>query len=359
MVEVVKLTSDITPEWLTAALQENNVINSKVANVDLEPIGAGVGLMAELCRLTIRYTGEESAPLTMIAKCAAQNDNIEVARILDFYNRETNFYNKIGNDCPLKVPDSYFGAVNQDTYDCVILMEDLGDVSLRDQLVGASVDEAFSAISNISEMHAKWWNKVGGSDTTWMYDFMSADEAVRLGELIYMPSLEPAIEKFESFFSAEMKQLCRTVGERYPEFWNEKLTQVDTFVHGDYRQDNMCYQGDSLDAIVMDWQISGKGKGIFDVAYFLCQSVQSKVRAENEQELLKHYVGKLKEYGVGDYGFEQCWEDYKIIILGCLVYPITVCGTLDTANERGRALGEAMLERNLAAIDELGCQQYL
>ena len=149
------------------------------------------------------------------------------------------------------------------------------------------------------------------------------------------------------------------MGERYPEFRNERLMPAGTFIHGDYRQDNICYQGDSLDAIVMDWQISGKGKGIFDAAHFLCQSVLSKVRAEIEKESLKYYVGKLKEYGVDGYGFEQCWEDYKIVILGCLIYPMTVCGTLDTANERGRALGEAMLERNLAAIDEPGCQTYL
>jgi hypothetical protein len=53
------------------------------------------------------------------------------------------------------------------------------------------------------------------------------------------------------------------------------------------------------------------------------------------------------------------WQDYKLVILGCLIYPITVCGTLDTANERGRVLGETMLERNLTAISDLGCQQLV
>ena len=206
MVDIVKKTSDITPQWITTALRENNIIQSEVNSVKTEPIAVGVGLMAELCRLTLEYTKDESAPESMIAKCAIQNDNINVARILDFYNRETNFYNKIGNSCPLNVPDSYFGAVNQDTYDFVILLEDLGDVSPRDQLIGASSDEAFSAVKKIAEMHARWWGKVSTPKESWMYDFMSIEESVRLKELIYIPGLEPAIEKFESFFNEEMKQ---------------------------------------------------------------------------------------------------------------------------------------------------------
>lgn len=357
MIDVVKKTSDITAQWITAALRENRVIQSEVSEVKIAPIGAGIGLMSELCRLSLAYTGDESAPGTMIAKCAVQNENINVARILDFYNREANFYNNIGDVCPLNVPISYFAAVNQDTYDCVILLEDLGDVSPRDQLIGASSDEAFSAVEKIAAMHAKWWDKVSLPEFAWMYDFMSENESARLKELIYMPGLEPAIEKFESLFNEEMKQVCRKVGERYTEFWVSGLTQVDTFIHGDYRQDNMIYQGGSLDAVVMDWQISGKGKGIFDVAYFMCQSLASNLRAEIEEEVLELYVGKLKDSGVQDYGIDQCWQDYKVVILGCLIYPITVCGTLDTANERGRALGEAMLERNLTAISDLGCQK--
>ncbi len=359
MVDVIKKTNDITCEWLTAALHENGVIRSAVSSVEIEPIGAGIGLMSDLCRLSLDYTSEESAPKSMVVKCAVQNDNINVARLLDFYNRETNFYNKIGNACPLNVPDSYFGAVNQDTYDFVILLEDLGDVSTRDQLVGASRDEAFRAVENLAEMHAKWWDKVSAPEDDWMYDFMCAEESERLKQLVYMPGLEPAIEKFESSFNEEMKQVCRRVGERYSEFWATGLTQVDTFIHGDYRQDNMIYREDSVDAVVMDWQISGKGKGIFDVAYFMCQSLASNLRMEIEREILEMYVGKLKEWGVTDYGIDQCWQDYRLVILGCLIYPITVCGTLDMANERGRALGKSMLERNLTAISDLGCQQLV
>lgn len=355
MLEVPASTTEITREWLTAALKSGGLLQGEIAELSLEPIGAGVGLMGELGRFHLSYQGEEQLPATMIAKCAAQNENREVARILDFYNREANFYNLMAGNCPLRLPASYYADVNQETYDFVLLMQDLGDVSPRDQLVGAAREEVEPAITRIAEMHAMHWDK---ADASWMYDMMSVAEAERLKELIYQPSIEPAIEKFPDFFSEEMKAVCRKVGKNYSAFWAEHVTPVDTFIHGDYRQDNMIYTDGDEDALVMDWQISGRGRGVFDVAYFMCQSVPSELRSEIEREVLELYVGRLRDSGV-DYSLAQCWDDYRRIILGCLIYPVTVCGTLDTANERGKALAECMLGRNLTAIDELNCQALI
>ena len=83
------------------------------------------------------------------------------------------------------------------------------------------------------------------------------------------------------------------------------------------------------------------------------------MRKRIEKQLVEFYVEKLREAGVTDYSFEQCWSDYRRMVLGCLIYPITVCGTLDLANERGQALAECMLERNLSAISDLGSAELL
>ncbi|MGK0337167.1 MAG: hypothetical protein ACJAWF_001787, partial [Candidatus Azotimanducaceae bacterium] len=128
MQDVIAATHDVTSEWLTEKLKANGKLKSAVTSVEVITIGEGVGLMGELARLNLTYAEPEALPPTMVIKCAAQNDNINVARALDFYNREVNFYNKVGPDSGLKTPDSYYGAVDQETYDCVILMQDMGDV---------------------------------------------------------------------------------------------------------------------------------------------------------------------------------------------------------------------------------------
>ncbi|MBO6563695.1 MAG: phosphotransferase [Pseudomonadales bacterium] len=350
MTSVPSSTHKIDAEWLTEVLKDGGQIASEVTAVTIETIGAGIGLMGELGRLHITYAAEEDLPNTLVVKCAAQNENRQVAQILDFYNREADFYNRVAPDCSMNVPDSYHADVNQETYDFVLLMEDLGDVAPPDQLVGASEDEIYLSVGNVAEMHAQWWGATA-ENQPWMYDMMSEQEAERLRSMVYMPALEPCIEKFDYLLTPQTQQLLRTVGQRYAECWSRISLKRDTFVHGDYRQDNMLYIEDEDEPLVMDWQISGRGKPIFDVAYFMCQSVDEALRESIEEEVLKFYTDRLADHGV-KYDLEQCMEDYRRILLGCLVYPVTVCGSLDTANERGKMLGETMLIRNLSAIEK-------
>ena len=359
MNEVVSHAGDITPEWLTGVLANTGNLKSKVTDVSCEQIGAGVGLMAELSRLTVQYDSPEpNLPGTIIAKCAARNDNRAVAQLLDFYNRETNFYNKVAPTCPFRVPHSYYGAVNNETYDFVLLMEDLGDVSPVDQLVGSTEAEAFDKIEKIAKLHAFWWGKCDQPENSWMYDFMSPAEMQKLRDFVYMPSLEPAIENFSSFFGNGGADLCRKVGEQYAEIV-DKITPAYTFLHGDYRQDNFIIRAGSDEPVIMDWQISGAGIAIFDVTYFICQSLQTDLRQKIQKPLIERYVACLAENGVKDYAFEQAWNDYRGLTLFCLIYPITVCGSLDLGNDRGRALAECMLERNLSAVEDLDSGEFL
>ena len=359
MVEVIRQPAEITKEWLTQALRSTGAIESSVTHVEPLIIGEGVGLMAQLARLSITYAKPESAPTTMIAKFAATNENKAVAQALDFYNRETNFYNHIGDESELRVPASYFGTVDPDTYDFVLLLEDLGEVSPNDQLIGASEAEAYAAIELIAIQHARYWQKVRTPTTAWMYDMMGEAGTTILQNALYRPSLEPTLEKFEGFFTPKTRRIAQAVGDRFGEFWGGNVTAQETFVHGDYRQDNMIYPPGSLDAIVMDWQICGVGRSIFDVTYFICQSLQPALRKAIEKPLLQRYVARLKEGGVHTYDFDEVWHDYRVVMLGCLLYPITVCGSLDLSNARGRGLAECMLERNMAAIEELGCEEFI
>lgn len=354
-IEVLPSVDQVSAGWLTQVLKARNLITSSVTNVKIERFGEGVGLMAELARLTLTYEGTESFSNSLVLKCAAQNDNRQIALILDFYNREVDFYNKIGQESGIQTPEIYFGGVNSTDYDQAILMQDLGSFSPTDQLVGATEEEAFSAIKLISGLHAKYWNRV--SDEAWMYPFMSADEAIKLRDMLYLPSIDSAFEKFSSNFNDKTRRICQHVGEHYPKFWVDNVSKAETFIHGDYRQDNFFYPKDGSEAIVMDWQISGRGKGIFDVTYFICQSLEPKLRRQIEQELIRYWIDNLSQNGVTHYDFETAYRDYRHLVLACLVYPMTVCGSLDPSNERGRALGESMLTRNLQAIEELKCEE--
>lgn len=358
MAAVLKDAGDASAAWLTEVLRERGLLKSEVTSVEHEAIGEGVGLMAALARLRLTYSGDEDLPDTMVVKTGAMNDNRGVAQLLDFYNREVNFYNNIGSSCPFRVPASYYGNVDDSTYDFVLLLEDLGDVSPVDQITGASETEAYDKVGKIARLHAKYWNKVDNDEFDWMYDLQSPDELAKLRDYLYLPALEPCIEKFSDHLNESSIALLRKVGRQFVEMM-DPLSSNYTFCHGDFRQDNFIYRKNDGDVVVMDWQISGKAYPLFDFAYFVCQSLQVDLRREIERELMMHYLETLREEGVKGYDMETAWSDYRVLCLFCLVYPVTVCGTLDLANDRGRALAECMLDRNLAVIADLDCADLL
>ena len=65
-----------------------------------------------------------------------------------------------------------------------------------------------------------------------------------------------------------------------PQVVKELSSGVRTFLHGDYRADNLLF-GPSLGAdgvAAIDWQISGRGGPLYDVAYLICNSVPTPYR---------------------------------------------------------------------------------
>jgi hypothetical protein len=134
------------------------------------------------------------------------------------------------------------------------------------------------------------------------------------------------------------------------------VERPNTLVHGDYRADNLFFGGagqGSAALAAVDWQVTSRGAGAFDLAYFLSGNVSTEVRKSIEVDLLKHYTDILRDDGVREYGLEQCLEDYRFGVLFCLLYSVIVIGTLDPTNARGIAVFHANFERVAAAITDL------
>ena len=90
-----------------------------------------------------------------------------------------------------------------------------------------------------------------------------------------------------------------------------------------------------------------------DLAYFLSGSVPIDVRRANERDLIATWHHTLEEGGVRDYTAQQAWEDYRRALLYMWTVVVVIAGTLDPANERGRAWMTEMVDRAATAIDDL------
>jgi aminoglycoside/choline kinase family phosphotransferase len=355
---------NLTPAWLTRALRETGTITSaKVNSFDMKTgIQEGTGFMGELARIRPKYDRpEERAPQSLIAKLpAAAPENREVAMFFRFYEREVRFYQQIADTVELKTPRCYYSAFEPETGDYVLLLEDLAPARVGDQLAGCTMEQAELCIRELAKFHATWWEHPRLGDLDWMPS-IDADWFVASAEESYAESWEPFVEHFGHHLSPDLREIGERFGRSIRALMHQLGTRPRTIVHGDYRLDNLFFGapegGDPL--AVIDWQISSRGRGVFDVAYFTAGTLPPADRKAKETDLLRMYHRILTENGVQGYDFDQCWADYRLSVLFCLIYSVIAMGSLDLANERGVALFTTILKRTLAAITDLDAGELL
>jgi hypothetical protein len=355
--------AEITAEWLTDALRSSGAISSAtVTSFEAKIIGEGAGFMGQLAKLSVRYDRDEpGAPDSLIGKFpAAFQENREVAMFFRFYEREVNFYEQIAKRVSMRVPRCYFSAFEPATGDYALLLEDMAPAIVGDQLAGCAGERAELCIKELAQFHAMWWDSPELAKFDWMPS-LDADwyrQAVVKG---YSDAWGP----FDQYFGEKLTPRIRSVAKEFVDHIDPFMTYLAsppiTIVHADYRLDNLFF-GDGTTCAplgVIDWQITVRGRGTFDVAYFTGGTMDPAGRKATERDLLKLYHSTLEEGGVRGYSFDQCWEDYRRSILFMIVYAVIAIGSLDLANERGTAVFTAILNRTASAIEDLNADEFM
>lgn len=350
--------AQITPEWLTSSLRTTGVIGpgATVRSFDTTIIGDGVGFIGQLAQLDLRYSGECPGPSSLVAKFpAASQENREIGNYFRYYEREIRFYEQIADEVELRTPKRYFSAMDLDAGDYVLLLENMAPARVGDQLAACSIAEADLAIRNLAAFHATWWQSKRLAEIDWMP--MADDEVNTSAEDSYHKAWDTFVASFGSQLQGPMLKVGERLGDNVARILQMMAVPPCTIIHGDYRLDNLFFGtaqgGDPLS--VIDWQIASRGRGVFDVAYFISGNLRPEDRRAHQMTLLKHYYDTLVEHGVRDYSWDQCVHDYRICTLFCLVYTVISGGTLDLANERGQALVTAWIDRCASAIQDLDC----
>jgi aminoglycoside/choline kinase family phosphotransferase len=355
--------SEITADWLTEALRNSGAIRSAtVTSFDAKVIGEGAGFMGQLAKLSITYDRPEpDAPAAVIGKFpAAFRENREVAMFFRFYEREVNFYEQIAQRVSLRVPRCYFSAFDAASGDYALLLQDMAPATIGDQLAGCPAERAALCIRELATFHAMWWE----SPELANFDWMPAIDAEWYRQAV-VKGYSDAWGPFDQYFGDKLSPRIRAVAEQFVNHIDPFMTYLAsppvTIVHADYRLDNLFFgDGTTCPRLgVIDWQITVRGRGTFDVAYFTGGTMAPEERKEAERDLLKLYHETLEQGGVRGYSFDQCWEDYRRSILFMIVYAVIAIGSLDLANERGVELFTTVLDRTAHAIEDLDADEFI
>lgn len=334
---VVTTASDLTPDWLTAAL------GRPVREVRTEPVGTGQ--IGSVFRLTLTGDG---VPDTLLAKLPAA-DPAARQLLTGVYRAEVRFYAEIAATVRARVPHCHYAATAADGAEFTLLLEDLAPAKPGDQLAGCAADQARAAVRNLAGLHAPRWcdptlERIDGLART------TPDEAAVLADL-YGPAVDIFIDRLGDHLTPDDTATLRAcVGT--VEQWIRARRDRFALVHGDYRLDNLLF-APTGEVAAVDWQTLGLGLPARDLAYFLATSLDPEPRRAAERDLVRAYHTRLTDLGVQHYPYESCWQDYVFAQQqGPLV---TVFGAAyGTPTPRGDAMFATMTRRSCAAIRDLG-----
>lgn len=345
---IVRSESDITAEWVQGLLHGSKALESgvTVTGITTERIGEGVGVLSIIQRVTPAYSGATKAPATIVIKYPTDDPTQRfTADVLTLYVRELEFYKQVAPDSPFRAPRCFAAAIAENN-DFTVVMEDIGAYRACNQLDGMTLDEARAVISDLADFHATWWNSPRlPALEQWFQPISNPTYHAML------PQLWQAGWPFATQHASHLiPDGIGDLGEKWPErisWMLEEMMHPHTLLHGDCRADNIFFDGN--EPVLLDFQISGTGVGVYDIAYLVSQSLKPEVRKGHDRELVDTYIARLEHHGI-EVDSEDMWRKYRIAVVMCVTYAVTTFPSYEAQNERGKQLIGEMFSRALQAV---------
>lgn len=338
---------DVTAEWLA------EVTGLDVTAISAEQIGAGIGVSSALYRVHLEGEG---CPASVVVKLPALDEAaVFTSTILRMYIREVAFFNELASQSPVRVPRSYYAAVDEATSQFVAVMEDMGSMRICDQIEGMSLADAEHAVDELAAWHATWWGRGN--------ELAERGLTVSLADPVYPAILPMVFDEGWQKVTTEMEvpPVIREVAAGWtaamPRLLAELSSGANTMIHGDYRGDNILFDADGS-VVLLDFQLIGSGTGAYDLAYMVTQSLDADVASSHEKELFNRWLDGLAAAGVS-YDADEAWTDYRKAALFCLVYPIVASRGMDLSDKRQHDLIDSMNTRYARAAADLDLAELL
>ncbi len=371
---------ELSPEFLSASLVEAGVLTTgRVRERRIEIIGEGIGFAGRVARIHLDYVdANDEGPTTLIAKLPSRvKKNRATVEIVNGYEREVCFFRELAGRSELPVPGCYYAEMDEDPFyeqrptvqRCIehlpvavlrmllpvslffvrfskrrylVLMEDLAPAENGDQIAGCDLAQAQQAVRNLATFHASYWADDSLCEKIWL---PSIDTMPRGVMAVHRRSRRSFFREHGDAIPPEMKEACRWMDGHFESVVRHLTSPPWTVLHGDYRLDNLLFDGASMWAT--DFQIVARGRPGFDLAYFICGSVDPSV---DERLIVDAYCDELRRQGVADYSRAECERDCALSKLWQIYLHVATDDLLDLGEERGARLIEVGRERLFSRI---------
>jgi hypothetical protein len=330
----------ITPRWLST------ILGRGVSRCELTRIGEDEGFTGgALFRISVQFD-DSSEPETLVAKLSPSEP--EMRRTMARLNaREVQFYTRFAADGDIAAPRCHYGAFEATTGASFILIEDMARARTVAFNRGASMGEASLVIDALVDIHGAFWGSdkladLDGGGLLDEFDFAACwgqyPKAVQ--KLLPDVVLPKSFLALGNWLAVNHRAVFAALQEQGPQ----------TCLHRDAQLDNLLFLEDG--AALLDWQFLGKGRGVYDVAYFLASSLEPEVRRGCEDPLLERYHRGLLACGVEGYSIAQLQREYLLAVVGKIFITVNATVLLDNSGAHKTDWRRVDLQRLLAFCED-------
>ena len=297
----------ITAEWLTAAL------GVRFPGVEVRSVHLGTVIhgSATKVRLLLDYNDAghlASLPATLFLKGGFEAHGLVAAA---GYAGEVLFYRTIAPQLPVNLPRSYFGGIDKESGQAILLLEDLlaRNASFGRATASITPDAAALTLAQLAKLHALWWQDDSKLPALRFADGAAAADGLVQG-LLSPQHWEKSIAGPQAASVPEaLRDRDRMIG-LVRNLWDGDTQPPHCLLHGDAHLGNMFFEQDGSPGF-LDWQTTQRGSWAHEYTYFLVGALSIEDRRAHERSLLEHYLGELRRNGVEAPSFDEGWLAYR------------------------------------------------
>ncbi len=349
-VSVPRAISQLTPAWMTRALQAEfpRVRVSAVA-----PLEHHAGT-TDRCRLTLSYDATPQGaqpPATVFVKLAPASLTARLfGDLMELGTSEVRFYRELAREVPVEVPRAFHVSTAGFAAAFVLVLEDLAErgASFSDVSQRATAELASRVARELARLHGAFWDSPRlRTDLAWLKG-PDRNPALRLERSLCRATVGLGVRRFPEVVPDEVREACQRIvaaRDRLDAYWS---AQPLTLIHGDSHIGNLYFIGERVG--FLDWQVVQRGPGLRDLSYFLINSISTETRREHERRIIAEYLAVLRELGVAAPTLDQAWEQHRLLAFHAFIAAAVTAAARELQPE---AIARAGLARACAAIVDL------
>lgn len=378
--------SDISPQWLTAALRSGG-FEGEVVSYESEIIGEGLGFLGDIVRIRPRPTPADPTLQSIVLKMPTSLKNRNLGQTLGVYEREIRFYQELQSQLSIRTPVHLYSDMDatppeqaikqlellgklpkwlsrtllplvvryggQANKGYVLLLKDLGQYRIGDQLAEGSASDMHLAIDTLATMHADFYAQPEKlTSYPWIIPF---DTGARFMQIMMDVTHRKFCQMYEEKLSPRHLEIITWLVANADRFIETMSSLPYTLLHGDYRMDNLCFDDANRELIVFDWQTLLQGPAGYDLAYFLATTNT----AVPLNELLERYQEQMNKSGIA-LSSEQVRNEFEMGLLANIQRLLLLAtGDVDFGEDRGPAVVDDAMARLFQMAESIDLDRVL